>query len=166
MQPKATSFARHLTTRTLALGFAFLTGCGQSPLLHHLNASDVRPTSETPSDCPIAFDKEGLCAAIAWTKVPTDSENGSFTLTFWKKGAAGDLTDPGDTVAVKLWMPAMGHGSSLVSVAPTLDSNGRAVTGSFNATGVYFIMPGAWEIWVQLKQGSQIIDQAKLDYNL
>ncbi len=154
----------------LWLGVALLTGCGQSPLLHHLNAGDLQPTANAqPSDCPLNFEKEGLCAAIVWTKVPSSDNNGTFTVNFWKKdqgSTSGPFVDPGDTVFVKLWMPAMGHGSSLVTVTPATDSTGKSEAGSFNASGVYFVMPGAWEIWVQLKQGTQIVDQAKLDYQV
>ena len=54
----------------------------------------------------------------------------------------------------------MGHGSSPVKIAP------GSVAGVFSATEVFFVMPGEWEIWIQLKEGTKVFDQAKIDYKL
>ncbi|MBI3554828.1 MAG: FixH family protein, partial [Deltaproteobacteria bacterium] len=62
-------------------------------------------------------------------------------------------------VGVKLWMPAMGHGSSPVNVAHAVDQGGANVPGVFKATNVYFVMPGDWDVHVQLKNGSKVVEE-------
>lgn len=56
-------------------------------------------------------------------------------------------------------MPSMGHGSRPVKVEEV-----SGAIGVYDATNVIFIMGGPWEIWVQLKNGSEILDQAKVDF--
>ncbi len=52
-----------------------------------------------------------------------------------------------------LWMPAMGHGSSPTTVT-------RIEVGTYRASNVFFIMPGQWELKFQVKEGSEIKDEA------
>lgn len=153
------------------LGVFLVTGCIESPLLHHATASESE-SSETlaPAACPLAFPAAGLCASLEWARQPIESESGTFILRFWRAGEgdaiSGPFVDPNGRPFVKLWMPSMGHGSSPVQVAQVKDAQNAPVPGVFEATQVYFVMPGRWEIWVQLKQGSQILEQAKLDVEI
>ena len=114
-----------------------------------------------PKGCDFEFKKQNLCASMAWTKEPSSSRAGEFRLRFWdsSKGTeSGPYLKPRGTVFVKLWMPAMGHGSRPVTVTETPNA-----PGVYNATNVYFIMGGPWEVWTQLKDGSTIVDQAKVE---
>ena len=151
------------------LGFATLAlmGCLQSPLLNHADAAAPQPHpqvhEETPA-CPILFSHENLCASITWVKMPTDQEQGEFTLQFWGHAQTANPPtpiDPGYTVFVKLFMPSMGHGSSPVITTPAKDANGAELPGVYDVTNVFFIMPGAWEIRIQLKHNNHIIDHAE-----
>ena len=38
----------------------------------------------------------------------------------------------------------------------------RQADGVYRATGVYFVMPGEWEIRAQLKQGTTMLEQVAL----
>lgn len=149
-----------------------ITGCLESPLLNHLNAEEVhppKPSTDSDETCPLSLESEALCASLTWTQVPTSDQNGTFLIHFWKKNEStsfGPYTSPTSQVAVKLWMPSMGHGSSPVTVNPSVDASGALIPGVFEATQVYFVMGGAWEIWIQLKNGSEIQSQAKLEYEL
>lgn len=156
-------------------------GCGRSPLMP-LDESKAVTTREpavrtaTPETspganpgstpgaspeaaaCPIAFPKSGLCASLAWDgEIAGDDEN-SFTLKFWDKtsgSAAGPYKDaPGD-VAAMLWMPSMGHGSAPVIVTPQ-------GSGVYLGTRVLFVMPGEWDLRLQIKKNSQLFEQAVL----
>jgi hypothetical protein len=142
-----------------------------SPLLNHADATDLvrEPIHENDPGCPIEFPKSGLCATWSWEKLPNSQDYGTATLRFWVKNqgtAAGPYVTPGQTVFVKLWMPSMGHGSSPVTTSPKLDSSGDKVPGIFESTGIFFVMPGAWEIWIQLKNGTEIDDQSKFEITL
>ncbi len=153
----------------LILMATFFIGCVDSPILNHADAAPAEQQLAVESICPIAFTEHNLCASLTWVKQATDSETGEFTLKFWDKtqgSESGPYVTPALTPFVKLWMPSMGHGSSPVHLVATLDAAGAATPGVFSATNVYFIMPGKWEIWVQLKQDAQVIAQAKLDVEI
>lgn len=152
------------------IAFSFLvlglSSCGQSPMFNHVNAGETtkgstqetQPSAKEPQtlDCAVSLKKEKLCVKMQWVTKPTEEEKGSFKLEFTDL-TTGVAQDPKATVFVKLWMPAMGHGSS-----PTKTS--RAEAGIYNVTDVFFVMPGAWEILVQLKEGNQVLEQAKFEH--
>ena len=151
----------------IALSVIFLTACN-SPLLSHVEADEIirNPISQKPSDCPLLFAKQGLCASWTWAKAPNDEDFAQAQVRFWKVDEAtssGPYVDPSLTVSAKLWMPSMGHGSSPVTVQRHLDASGAALPGIFDVSKVYFSMPGPWEVWLQLKQDGKVVEQAKLD---
>lgn len=116
-------------------------------------------------DCPLPFPKHRVCAEIIWNSPVAEAVNSPFQLRFWKMGegtANGPYADPPHAVAVKLWMPAMGHGSSPVTVTPAVESGGTRISGIFDVNNVYFIMPGDWEIHVQLIHGNNRIHEESI----
>ena len=155
---------------------AFLTAslsatlaCGNSPLFNHETASSARgalPTDRAPvpavGACPLELPASGLCASLTWnTALSSDAEN-SATLRFWDKAtgsASGPYRDADGEVAMMLWMPAMGHGSSPIKISPLGD-------GVYSASQIYFIMPGSWEVRVQIKKNHQLFEQAVLAVTL
>jgi len=62
-------------------------------------------------------------------------------LTFTDDGGA---PVDGLDVAVQPWMPAMGHGSSVV---PTVTARGQ---GEYDLSNLYLAMPGTWELRMTL----------------
>jgi hypothetical protein len=147
-----------------------LAACGDSPLLHHTTAAVATPGAqpaapnehEPANDCPLEFPKASLCASVKWDSALSTEDENTGTLHFWKKGGSGEsgpYADPGATVSILLWMPAMGHGSSPVTVTPQGE-------GVYSVSKAYFIMPGDWEVRVQLKQGHQLLEQAVLPVTL
>lgn len=115
---------------------------------------------EAPADdCRLFFDKSNLCVDLQWEKLPTTSEKGSFVLRFYEKQNNAILLDPTLSVAVTLWMPSMGHGSSPVKIE-------RQAQGVYRISNVFFIMPGEWDIRIQLKNEGQIIEQIIKPYFL
>ena len=169
-----------LAATLLTLAFSSFA-CGNSPLLNHETASapnaanpardQTPPGASTPSNpgtplapgaCPLEFPKSGLCASLSWdTALSSDAENRA-TLRFWDKAsgtAAGPYRDVDGEVAFVLWMPAMGHGSSPVTITPQ-------GAGVYSATRVYFIMPGAWDVRVEIKKNHQLFEQTSLSVNL
>ena len=145
-----------------------LAGC-QSPLFVHADAREplAKPTvapEEKAADCPLSFPKSGLCASLTWDVAPAEDREGEFTLRFWRRGeatAGGPYLDPANTVFTKLFMPAMGHGSAPITLAHANDASGAALPGIFKGTHASFIMAGTWELWVQLKDGTTVVEQAK-----
>ena len=145
-------------------GFA----CGNSPLFNHSTESSTHanaPIDRAPApagDCPLEFPKSGLCASITWDSALSSENENTATLRFWDKATgaeAGPYRDAQGEVAVMLWMPAMGHGSSPVTVS-------AQGAGVYEVSKAYFIMPGAWDVRVQIKQNHQLFEQAVLSVNL
>jgi hypothetical protein len=146
--------------------------CGASPLLNHRsptrNQALTGPSDDPAEVCPLRFERAGMCARLEWVKIPSEEETGSFLLRFTRieNGAAIPSDAPsGLKVAVKLWMPDMGHGSSPVKVVRPLNASGLPEAGVYRAEDVHFVMPGAWEIRIQFKsEDGTPLDQAVLPY--
>ncbi len=140
-----------------------------SPILEHANAGQTAPLTDSNKEktekCPLSFPKHGYCAELTWDSALNDQDPASFTLRFWKASvgtSAGPYVDPGYLVGAKLWMPSMGHGSSPVTVKTAKDSSGNTIPGIFNGSNVFFIMPGDWDLRIQLKHGSSVHEEATL----
>lgn len=104
----------------------------------------------------------GHCVSIAWELMPTETEYGSFVFKTYRPNLADASPVPVDLaqdIAIVLWMPGMGHGSSPVKVE-------RVDMGTYLATEVFFTMKGAWEIRVQLKNNAVLKDQALVPITL
>ncbi len=146
--------------------------CGASPLLNHRNPTRNQgltgPSDEAQDTCTLRFERSGMCGRLEWVRVPSDEETGIFLLRFTRveNGSFIPADAPsGVRVAVKLWMPDMGHGSSPVKMVRPLNASGVPETGLYRAEEVHFVMPGAWEIRVIFKNESGApVDQAVLPY--
>lgn len=163
-----------MTSRFVQMfGFFFvlgLLGCQGSPLFSHAAAPDEHQAVETSPDsqtCPLHFEKENLCAELAWVSQPSDEEGGVMTLRFW---SATDGSKDGPYIApavqphVYLWMPHHGHGSSPIQTQSLTDAQGSALEGEYKLSGIYFVMPGGWEFHVQLKSNGSVLDEAIMPY--
>lgn len=138
-----------------------LTGCGVSPVLHHQNADAQSSTNErstVESACPLSLPEHHLCAELTWDSAPNDQDAASFVLRFWnpKQGtrALGPFIDPSAPPNVLIWMPAMGHGSAPITLKHAQDLTGENIPGIYLGSAVYFLMPGAWEVHVQIKDAT------------
>lgn len=156
---------KRIQTLGVVCSMLFASGCGASPLFHHVDAADRHHDGESPTPneaaCPLEFPQAGLCASWTWVILPTEEEEGRAFLQFWNKATgteAGSGEAPADTVYVKLYMPSMGHGS-----APTTVSNGPRV-GMYDVSRISFSMPGEWEVKVQLRREREVIEEAKFSY--
>jgi hypothetical protein len=155
---------------SLLTSFVALTACGMSPAMNHVypnrSAQAIHTEvihSQTGEACDFYFKTQDLCAALIWNHESNRDSEGDFTLQFWNRtqgenGPASFVDPVAAVVAVKLWMPEMGHGSQKVKVE-------HLGMGVFKASEVMFVMPGTWEINLQLKDSAQqILDTAKISY--
>jgi hypothetical protein len=142
------------------LAFFLLCACAK-PNYVTSNTSGDGGFQTKPSKCEAQFAAQN-CVSLAWEKMPSETETGSFVFKVFHANALDgspvveDL--PGD-LAVVLWMPSMGHGSSPVKVQ-------RLDVGTYRATQVFFPMKGVWEIRFQLKDRNDVKDQAVLTLSL
>lgn len=110
--------------------------------------------------CDARFGTSGLCVTWAWDIKPTAEEAGSFVFEIGQIDSNDQAFVNVETdilPTVLLWMPSMGHGSTPVAVT-------REGAGRFRASQVFFVMPGAWEIRIQLKEGATVRDETVLDF--
>lgn len=120
---------------------------------------DSNANQKPETECKFILIKEKLCVSITWTKFPTTSEYGSLELNFQpinqeiNSATTQEIaTQLLPKLSVILWMPSMGHGSVPVKLEASSAS-------TIKVTNVFFIMPGDWEIRIQLKEGNEIYDQ-------
>lgn len=92
------------------------------------------------------------CTHITWETLPTETATGSFQLEFFSSLNPSERMDIAGEVKVVLWMPAMGHGSSPVTVE-------KVSSGVYKVDRVFFVMPGDWEIRIQVKNGNNVSDE-------
>jgi hypothetical protein len=123
-------------------------------ILTLLSLSCARPNYVT-SDDPNVFTQADsssneIQALIKWEKLQTSNDMGVFNISFFYKDDPTTLIDPQGQVEVKLWMPSMGHGSSPVKIE-------KVGLGLYKVTRVYFIMPGEWEIRIQITRETDVI---------
>jgi len=149
-------FGKFITTLLLSVS---LPACA---VPHYVTQTGATTTPGQKADaCQAKFASE-RCVSYTWEKMPTDRDVGSFLFKTFRPNAADGspvLEDLDGTVAVMLWMPSMGHGSSPVTVE-------RVDVGTYRATQVFFVMRGEWEIHFQVKDGNSVRDQAIVPINL
>ena len=119
--------------------------------------------------CPLPLNRAGLCASVTWDAAPSASRTNAFTLRFWNQGngsESGPYITPEQTPFVRLWMSSMGHGSRPVVMSAAKDASGAVLPGVYRVEQVVFTMRGDWDIQVQLRNGSSVVDQAVLNIDL
>lgn len=128
-----------------------LTACAD-PV--YVNNSRENPDSK-PQQCEVFFEKSEVCAFITWAEGPTKGKESKFDLQLMNAGN-NDFAEKVKTadLNVILWMPSMGHGSSPTEVFKLPGM------GFFAVSKVHFIMGGEWEIRFELKNGSEVLDEA------
>ena len=129
----------------------------------YINPSEINGAQNNAhQSCTLNLTQSGLCASLTWTQGPVSPAESEFILKFWNATGSsenGPYVDPTNTLAVVLWMPSMGHGSSPVTIE-------KLEPGVYRVRRVYFIMPGEWEIRTFLKNGATVIDQATVTLTL
>ncbi len=136
-----------------------LVGCAEPK---YVKGSDGRAdgtnAQESQANCQASFSTSGLCLTWYWEKKPTSSEMGSLIFKTYRLNTLDQTpieVDLMTTPQVVLWMPSMGHGSTPTQTA-------RVDEGTYRATNVFFIMPGDWEIRFQVKNGTEVSDEAHI----
>lgn len=104
------------------------------------------PCFGRPAQGRLSFRNGALEALLSWDRGPGANGGESILRIEWRDGATGSAVEPGASFGVRLWMPSMGHGSAPTQLQRVLDGEGRLLTGVYQATNVYFPMPGEWNV--------------------
>jgi len=150
-------FTLLMLTGVLALSLS----CGKSGTQEEKRIEINKPvvSSNDGGSCGLKLEKLEACVNLQWVKQPTQEEEGELTLEFSKLSSSAQSWNPeteGYDLNVILWMPSMGHGSSMVKIIPAEKTATKAV---FRVTEVFFIMPGEWDIRIQLRKDNNVVDQ-------
>lgn len=139
-----------------------LFGCAQPKYINVVSDSGQQNMGEEASDaCLQQFTKSNLCLVWKWENKPTSQSYGSFIFKTYRLNLLDQTPLEVDLIAqpeVILWMPSMGHGST-----PTITT--RVDVGSYRVTNVFFTMPGEWELRLQVKNGTEVLDEANISIN-
>lgn len=133
--------------------FLILSACAHP---HYGESSSLEDQVENQKQiCSFSFTGAVSCAKISWEKTQTEDETGTFVLQFGNLDSNKNLVakDPTQILQVRLWMPSMGHGSSPLTVSKTS-------LGVYRVEGVWFSMPGNWEIQVKLQDENGVVSES------
>lgn len=131
-----------MSSRFFILFGLYLFACAK-PNYQNIS-SGLTNTNKNLSACTLVLPKLGQCVSLTWVQNSTDSQMGIFNL---------DFSEPvSSELKAVLWMPSMGHGSRPTQVT-------RLNETQFQVSNVAFIMPGEWEIRIQLKENNQVVDE-------
>ena len=137
----------------------FLLCCGCAKPNYQVTPMQQGPQAVGDEGFRLFSNYLGLHVKIVFEKGPNSGEENLFTILFHTSTDATPVA-VNEAISVVLWMPSMGHGSSPVKVQKVAD-------GVYRASQVYFIMPGDWEIRLQIKnqETSNVVEQIthKLD---
>lgn len=105
--------------------------------------------------CSIKLSQSGHCLSWNWQVEPSSKMAGSMIVKLYRQNKLDGtpvLIEDDNLLAVKLWMPSMGHGS-----VPTKTS--KMDVGTYQIENVFFIMPGDWEIRFQITKDDVVVDE-------
>lgn len=140
----------------IIMSFSFLLlllSCGKSPLLLKKNneTSIINGLESNKS-----FKTTNHSLILNWLSPINITDEGHALLIVKKNNVASDL--PGE-FKIFLWMPTMGHGSSPIAIK-------KLGTGLYDLSRVYFTMDGLWQLRIQLKSGTTVLEEQTYEYTL
>lgn len=101
----------------------------------------------------LKFFGEKLHAHLSWNQGPESGAESKMKLE-WRDGATHALLEPGVPFEVSLWMPSMDHGSAPTKIRPVVDAQGQTITGTYEVYNMFFVMHGAWDVRVKIKDAN------------
>lgn len=110
-------------------------------------------------DGHLVFAASGYHAHLFWEQGPQEGAESILRIEFMNPNTHLPTAIPFD-VAVKLFMPSMGHGSSPTKTEKVVDENGQELAGVYRVSKVHFLMAGDWELRVTIKNETQSETQA------
>jgi hypothetical protein len=140
----------------IILVFIFLLSCAKPRYVDGVNST----INNIGIACEIYFKTEDLCLSTKWEIMPSENSFGKMTFSFYHQDDSSLFFSPNNQPSILLWMPSMGHGSSPVTISFIEE-------GLYQASEIFFIMPGAWEIRFQLKDGNHhVVEEVIQNINI
>ena len=132
-------------------------GCGESPFINdEKNPGDLvvaRPSAESK----LTLTKKNLIVHPFFRVGPSVGDENNLLIIITDKSSKA--IDHSLDLRVMLWMPTMGHGSFPVTVTETS-------SGVFEASEIFFTMPGYWDVHFQIYENNNLIEEVKWGFTL
>lgn len=146
-------------TLVLITALIVLSSCAKPKYVNETPANQDPNAQEAQADCSTQFQISETCLNWYWEQKPTSQQPGSLVFKTYRLNTLDQTPvelDMEQTPSLILWMSSMGHGST-----PTQTS--RVDVGTYRASNVFFIMPGDWQLKFQIKNGTEILDEAQVN---
>lgn len=112
------------------------------------------PDHGAKPDAHLVFAASGYHAHLKWEQGPQEGVESILRIEFMNPNTHMPTAIPFD-VAVKLFMPSMGHGSSPTKIEKVFDANGEELPGVYRVSKVQFLMAGDWELRITIKNETE-----------
>ena len=105
---------------------------------------------ETP-DAELFFQQGAIHAHLFWEQGPNNGTESVMRIEFMN-GHTHSPTEIPSTFDLDIWMPDMGHGSAPTQTQRVLNERGEPLPGVYRVNNIYFVMGGAWDVRLKLKE--------------
>lgn len=112
--------------------------------------------STNATECNIQFEDKTLCANLTFKQPPSRKESSDFVLEFFDLKTKKSFKPKGEVFAY-LWMQMKNgheHGSEPIKIVEA--------DGKFQASNVWFLMLGTWQLKIQLRKEGKVINKGEL----
>lgn len=109
------------------------------------------------SRCDIQLNKMKLCANVTFKISPNKKRSSDFKLEFYSPKDKKNILPK--EVHSYLWMKmdgSEGHGSDPINLTQS--------KSGYDATNVWFLMEGTWQLFVQIKKDNKVVDQGYKEF--
>lgn len=97
----------------------------------------------------LVFEGHGLHAHASWKQPTAQYEQAILRLEF-RNADTHEIVEPNAPVSVDIWHPLFGLGVNQIFVNPAKNADGTLIPGTYDASNVYFLRGGNWEVRVGL----------------
>ncbi len=141
----------------LILLISLLYGCGDSPFVDSAAQSNQVQARDGLSTA-LSFPQSRYQVELRWQEGPIVYDEGLLTILITSPD--GKLKNlPTGSLKLRLWMPSMGHGSYPISLL-------RISPGIYQASEIFFTMPGDWDLHIEHIQDNVLIEEVIARYDL
>jgi hypothetical protein len=135
----------------LFLFLSALASCGKPPIFNKVEKNVMNVTGGIFLE--EQFPNRTNSFSYKWIVAPTLSDVSSFELTLAKPLNANQ------TINAYLWMPEMGHGSSPIEIKQLSNTD-------YIFSELAFIMPGLWDLHIEILENNQVIESWQRSFTL
>lgn len=140
------------TMKKIVLSMVLATTAASAHEGHNHGLASSNPTA--PADFSkaaghLSFEGRSVHAHASWKQAPVHYQEAVLRLQF-RDGDTHAVVDPQLPVSVDIWHPLFGLGVNQIFVKPAKQADGTLIPGTYDASNIYFLRGGGWEVRVSL----------------